>query len=225
MPWGNYLKTPCEQCGTSYWALAGSSSSGSRNLCRSCGRIPSSAGSSVVTAAAAGSVAGRTSVRNQMQAQRFQAFQRVPARQNQVRRATTRAQTSETVESAVQSRLRELQFRELTPRDYEVLRQLDEAHSRRHVTQGLSASSGAQPWSNGQWRQQRTAMRPTALLPAPESDGWKGEDCAICLDGLTDRATVCALPRCGHIFHRTCIESWLTRGKPECPLDAIEVDC
>jgi len=30
--------------------------------------------------------------------------------------------------------------------------------------------------------------------------------------------------RCGHIFHKTCIESWLTRGKPECPLDGIKVD-
>lgn len=219
------MKTPCEQCGTSYWALAGTSSSGTRSLCRSCARVPSLAvGSTAATAAAPGPVAGRMSVRNQMvQAQRFQAFQRVPARPSQVRRPSARA-TSETLGSSVQSRLRELQFRELTPRDYEMLRQLDETQRPQHASGGLASSSGWQPSSHGQWRQQRIAIRPDALLPAPESNGWKGEDCAICLDCLTDSATVCALPRCRHVFHRTCIESWLTRGKPECPLDAIKVD-
>jgi len=219
MPWGNYRKTPCEQCGTSYWAAAGAASSGARNLCRSCARGQSSAGPTLATATggtALEPVVGRTSLRDHMaQAQRLQVLQRVVP--------------------SLPSHLRDLQFRELTPEDYEVLQQLDEVNARSNgpAVMGLFDSSGAdlaainrwQPSSNGQWRPQRTAMRPNALLPAPESGDWKGEDCAICLECLKDTETVCALPRCGHVFHKTCIECWLTRGKPSCPLDAIEVDC
>jgi len=210
MPWGNYRKIPCEQCGASYWALAGASNSGTRSLCRSCARGQSSAGPTVATGAAVGPVAARTSGRDQtVQAQRFQALQRL--------------------NSAIPSQLRELQFREITPEDYEVLQQLGEERSSGSVRGLYTANGGGlagwQPRSNGQGRLQRTALRPNALLPAPESGDWKGEDCAICLDVLKDSETVCALPRCGHVFHKTCIECWLTRGKPSCPLDAIEVDC
>merc|ERR1719410_2970292 len=53
MFWGNYIKTPCEQCGTSHWAFAGTSSRGTRTLCRSCARAPSLTGSSVATDAVA----------------------------------------------------------------------------------------------------------------------------------------------------------------------------
>jgi len=203
MPWGNYRKIPCEQCGNSYWAATGAASSGTRSLCRTCARGQSSAESTVATSAASGPVVGRTTVRDQtVQTQRFQAFQRVG--------------------SSLPNHLRDLQFRDLTPEDYEVLQQLDESARSSGSVTGLY---GWQHRSNGQWRLQRTAMRPNALLPAPESGDWKGEDCAICLDCLKDSETVCALPRCGHIFHKTCIEGWLTRGKPSCPLDAIEVDC
>merc|ERR1712008_74925 len=125
--------------------------------------------------------------------------------------------------TSLPTHLRELQFRELTPEDYETLQQLDEGSAR-----SSGSVAGFYAWqtrNNGPWRLQRTAMRPDALLTAPESGDWTGEDCAICLECMKDSETVCALPRCGHIFHKTCIECWLTRGKPSCPLDAIEVDC
>lgn len=245
MPWGNYRKTPCDQCGTSFWTSTAALGSGTRNLCRSCSRDSSSGVSSLTAAAALGpAVSSRTSVREQMlQAQRFHSFQRAAStRQTHMQRMTARAQPSETGVASLSRRLRELQFRELTPEDYEVLQQLDEAVRQQRAHEEGTGSSGsvsslfdpngagpaaANSWqsrSNGQWRLQPASIRPNALLPAPESGDWKGEDCAICLDCLKESETVCALPRCGHAFHRTCIEGWLTRGRPACPLDAIEVD-
>jgi len=221
--------------------------SGSRNLCRSCSRIPSAGGANLATTVVEGPGTSRTSVRDQaLQAQRFQAFQRAAAARQRV---AARARMSETAGFSVSSRLRELQFRELTPEDYEVLQQLDEIHRQQRAEEGVSSSGSV---SNDRWNrsgsvsglfdldgpnlaaanrlqsrrssQWRRVLRPDALLPAPESGGWKGEDCAICLDCLKDSETVCALPRCGHTFHRTCIEGWLTQGKPACPLDNMEVD-
>lgn len=238
MPWGNYRKTPCEQCGNSFWTLAAALGSGTGNVCRSCSRGPSSGGSVVATASAMGPVAGRTSVRDQMvQAQRLHAFQRAAAARQ---RAAARALHSEMAGSSLSSRMRALQFRDLTPEDYEVLQQLDEAQRQHHADEegsgsngsasGLLTSNGSGTALAGRWQsstngqRRRTAMRPNALAPAPESGDWQGEDCAICLDCLKDSETVCALPRCGHVFHRTCIEGWLMRGKPTCPLDALEVD-
>mmetsp|Transcript_29076 Transcript_29076/g.56182 ORF Transcript_29076/g.56182 Transcript_29076/m.56182 type:complete len:218 (+) Transcript_29076:172-825(+) len=216
MPWGNYLKTPCEQCGTLHWALVGASSGGTRARCRMCARAPSLTSSTVATAAAAGPVAARPARNQTMTMQRSHSFQRAPAaRQAQLWRVAARAQNSETAGSLVQGRLRELQLREFIARDNEMFHQLDAAHSAWQTRSARSTGSQLRP---------RRTIRPNALLPAPESNDWKGEDCAICLDSLTDAATVCALPRCGHCFHRACIESWLTRGKPECPLDSLEVN-
>mmetsp|Transcript_102278 Transcript_102278/g.203035 ORF Transcript_102278/g.203035 Transcript_102278/m.203035 type:complete len:202 (-) Transcript_102278:32-637(-) len=200
MPWGNYIKKPCEQCGSPHWAFAGTSNSGTRTLCRPCARAPSLTGPSVATAAAANVAAGISTNHQTVQMRQSQSFQRLPAaRQGHAWRAPAWAQREE---------MREIH------RDMEAIRQLEEVH---RYWQTRTSGRG------GQVRLQRT-IRPDALLPAPASNGWKSEDCVICLDILTDSMTVCALPRCGHVFHRTCIESWLTRGKPECPLDAIEVD-
>ncbi|KAI4366982.1 hypothetical protein MLD38_022772 [Melastoma candidum] len=43
--------------------------------------------------------------------------------------------------------------------------------------------------------------------------------CAICLEGFEDDDVVSELSRCGHFFHRRCIETWVEhRFQFTCPL-------
>lgn len=52
---------------------------------------------------------------------------------------------------------------------------------------------------------------PTELLENP------GDSCAICLDTLDDEDDVRGLT-CGHAFHASCIDPWLTSRRACCPL-------
>ena len=41
--------------------------------------------------------------------------------------------------------------------------------------------------------------------------------CPICLCELSGDETVC-VPPCGHAFHKSCLQMWVTRGNIGCPL-------
>lgn len=45
----------------------------------------------------------------------------------------------------------------------------------------------------------------------------ESHQCVICLDEYVPFAMLCGLP-CGHVFHETCIFSWLNREKHFCPM-------
>jgi E3 ubiquitin-protein ligase SIS3 len=47
-------------------------------------------------------------------------------------------------------------------------------------------------------------------------------DCSICLANVEPGESVRCLPRCGHTFHRACIDLWLVR-RSECPLCKQEI--
>jgi len=47
-------------------------------------------------------------------------------------------------------------------------------------------------------------------------------ECAICLNDMCCGESVRHLPRCGHTFHRACIDLWMVRST-ECPLCKQEV--
>lgn len=42
------------------------------------------------------------------------------------------------------------------------------------------------------------------------------KECSICLDTQTENERV--IGKCNHLFHKTCIEQWMERGKETCPL-------
>jgi hypothetical protein len=52
---------------------------------------------------------------------------------------------------------------------------------------------------------------PADLLPSP------GDSCAICLDIIEDDDDIRGLA-CGHAFHASCVDPWLTSRKACCPL-------
>jgi len=55
-----------------------------------------------------------------------------------------------------------------------------------------------------------------AAIPA-ECVGTSGDTCAICIDTLEDDDDVRGLT-CGHAFHSTCVDPWLTSRRACCPL-------
>ncbi|KAI9671109.1 MAG: hypothetical protein M1831_005195 [Alyxoria varia] len=44
------------------------------------------------------------------------------------------------------------------------------------------------------------------------------ENCLVCLSGYQPSEVARRLNTCGHIFHRDCIDQWLTTGRNACPL-------
>ncbi|KFK29617.1 hypothetical protein AALP_AA7G157300 [Arabis alpina] len=44
-----------------------------------------------------------------------------------------------------------------------------------------------------------------------------GSDCVVCIDGFRQGQWCRRLPRCGHVFHRKCVDSWLIKVAT-CPI-------
>ena len=58
---------------------------------------------------------------------------------------------------------------------------------------------------------------PIRTAAAPEMLAEPGDSCAICLDTLEDEEDVRGLT-CGHAFHASCVDPWLTTRRACCPL-------
>mmetsp|Transcript_60783 Transcript_60783/g.131843 ORF Transcript_60783/g.131843 Transcript_60783/m.131843 type:complete len:221 (-) Transcript_60783:95-757(-) len=88
-----------------------------------------------------------------------------------------------------------LQYRDLTPEDYDLLCRLDQGVSRR----------GTAP------------LGLVARLPCTSAGDTGTTDCQVCLCELQPLTRVARLP-CRHAFHPDCISRWLTQCSGKCPL-------
>jgi hypothetical protein len=69
----------------------------------------------------------------------------------------------------------------------------------------------SQPFEDDDDDDQIRVALPAELLPSP------GDSCAICLDLIDDDDDVRGLT-CGHAFHASCVDPWLTSRRACCPL-------
>ncbi|XP_051135067.1 receptor homology region, transmembrane domain- and RING domain-containing protein 1 isoform X4 [Andrographis paniculata] len=58
---------------------------------------------------------------------------------------------------------------------------------------------------------------PCIMYYSANLTGHVGETCAICLEDYKDRENLKLLP-CNHVFHATCVNSWLTKWATFCPV-------
>jgi hypothetical protein len=84
--------------------------------------------------------------------------------------------------------------REITPNDYELLLQLDEANVRPTAS--------------------KASVEGLALAPVSH---FMGEKCSVCLLAFEQRDKVTILD-CKHLFHQECISTWLLTRRRSCPL-------
>lgn len=92
------------------------------------------------------------------------------------------------------SQVSDLLDRDITPDDYEMLLQLDEALVR----------APADP----------SSLQSLSTVAAEEV---LGETCGVCLHAF-ERPDCVAKLRCNHLFHQACIEKWLVECRRLCPL-------
>ena len=96
----------------------------------------------------------------------------------------------------------DLQHRDLTPEDYELLLMLDESVTPKTVSVNL--------------------LQSLSVLSA-EAAEIVDELCSICMEVYYASQTVKKLP-CAHVFHEQCIDMWLSNSSLNCPLDGLAVE-
>merc|ERR1712167_15636 len=94
--------------------------------------------------------------------------------------------------------MRDLQSRDITPEDYELLLRLDETVPKKNVLTKEAAS----------------AMLKQLIQEARADEAL---ECSICVEQYEAGEQVATLC-CGHNYHPACIHNWLTTGKATCPM-------
>ena len=95
----------------------------------------------------------------------------------------------------------DLQHRDLTPEDYELLLLLDESVAPKTTSRDVLGSI-------------RVVTVDVAAMV--------GELCTICMELYQAAQNVKTLP-CKHTFHADCIDHWLLTASQNCPLDGLEI--
>lgn len=101
----------------------------------------------------------------------------------------------------------ELQTRDITPEDYDLLLILDETVEKKTVEKGVLESIPTVAW----------------VCQPLEDDDEEGQSCCICMCEFEEGNMVSTLPACKHEFHKACIEKWLSSNSTTCPLDGMSV--
>lgn len=95
----------------------------------------------------------------------------------------------------------DIQHREITPEDYELLLRLDDSVAPKTVPTSILCSM------------QVVTVDVAAVV---------GQLCSICMELYHTSQMVKTLP-CNHTFHADCIDHWLTGSSHNCPLDGLAV--
>mmetsp|Transcript_57677 Transcript_57677/g.133136 ORF Transcript_57677/g.133136 Transcript_57677/m.133136 type:complete len:213 (-) Transcript_57677:261-899(-) len=94
------------------------------------------------------------------------------------------------------AQIRDLQSRELTPEDFDVLLALDNSVSKQTISEGSVCD----------------------VLRAVSPESVKSEACGICQFTFEEEPTPASKLCCEHVFHTSCVSTWLQTGKSKCPL-------
>lgn len=97
----------------------------------------------------------------------------------------------------------DIQNRELTPEDYELLLALDESVAKKCLT-----------------REDIDKIAPMKKLGDDATTACEGDTCVVCFSEYAGSCAVRTLP-CGHTFHSDCIVMWLTNSSVNCPIDGL----
>ena len=96
----------------------------------------------------------------------------------------------------------ELQHRDLTPEDYELLLMLDASVAPKTVSSNVLQS---------------------LVVVTVDVAGLVGELCSICMEAYQTTQMTKTLP-CAHTFHSDCIDHWLSTASQNCPLDGLAIE-
>ncbi|KAI8816872.1 uncharacterized protein EV422DRAFT_544353 [Fimicolochytrium jonesii] len=103
--------------------------------------------------------------------------------------------------------MRDMQGRDLTDEDYEVLLRLDDGDGRR-------ARDGVR-------EEVLVPLQVVARFPTNVVKTRTEASCKICSEQYHVNDVLRKLPSCGHAFHRNCIDRWLLQRRPVCPIDGV----
>jgi len=125
--------------------------------------------------------------------------------QDEISRAIRESLATSSVPAATgltAQQLLDLQNRELTPEDYELLLMLDESVKPKTISASIVDSF------------------PTRKA---NSNDISKDPCGVCLVEFCEGDDIKSLP-CGHIYHAECISKWLTERSTKCPLDGLSLE-
>lgn len=100
------------------------------------------------------------------------------------------------------NKIAELQHRDITPEDFELLLILDESVAPKTVS---------------------TNFLQSLTVIVVEEAKILGELCSICMEIYQASEKAKRLP-CNHMFHVSCIDNWLSNASLNCPLDGVPVE-
>ncbi len=120
--------------------------------------------------------------------------------------------------TTVQELLFQLQYRDATPEDYELLMEL---HERDNARAKMAADEVAQ--LGGEIVFQDAAATARGHSGEEHQDGAKGTSCVVCMCDL-ETGDLARQLACGHIFHKQCVDGWLQEGHKSCPVCRISIE-
>jgi len=116
------------------------------------------------------------------------------------------------VDVAEYDRLESLQYRDITPEDYDTLRRLDSTVKPKTLASSVVIEQHAPRWR---------------VIDHSDNSSDKGEasepkSCCICMECFVEGDSVRTLP-CKHDFHASCIDRWLLQCSECCPACSLAV--